>query len=381
MSSLAKRVQRGRRNLRKDRDETDPLDVEESSPSRAAKRRKRTRSSDPAEANNPPSATAVSRAYHANQSTEGDDDHVISQVTQQLKCQPVKASKDHANTIHEANRDGVKAYAKVAAQDWTFYITDLAVNIGREPEPSPQDDDEGEETNVHIDLGPSKMVSRDHASICFNSKDETWVLHIKGRNGAKVDGKSLKSRDLHPLSSGAVIEIANVEMMFVLPSEISPLHIHPAFLQRSGLSANIAKANAFPQQPMIAPTLAEYRKPGTPSSSQRRAASKIKSPSVTTPAVMVGAHGVDLSQDDNQHIKPQFSYAQMITQAILNSVDGKLNLNGIYTFIMKSYSYYRHQQAAGWQVSTFFRYPTSRCEKLSSYGVELPFANKTLFFF
>ncbi|PHH85783.1 hypothetical protein CDD83_11179 [Cordyceps sp. RAO-2017] len=66
---------------------------------------------------------------------------------------------------------------------------------------------------------------------------------------------------------------------------------------------------------------------------------------------MVGANRVDLGHDDNQHIKPQYSYAQMITQAIVHAPDGKLNLNGIYTFIMKNYAYYRYQQAAGWQNS------------------------------
>ena len=61
--------------------------------------------------------------------------------------------------------------------------------------------------------------------------------------------------------------------------------------------------------------------------------------------------GVDLSRDENKHFKPQYSYAQMITQAIMNAPDGKLNLNGIYTFITKKYAYYRHQPANGWQVS------------------------------
>ena len=64
------------------------------------------------------------------------------------------------------------------------------------------------------------------------------------------------------------------------------------------------------------------------------------------------AHGdVDLSLDENQHIKPQFSYAQMITQAIISTPEEKLNLNGIYNFIMSNYSYYRHQPAPGWQNS------------------------------
>lgn len=280
----------------------------------------------------------------------------MSQVTQHLRSQAVQASKDHANSIHEANGDGVKAYAKVAAQDWTFYITKLAVNIGRAPEAShsAQHPADADEDQVHIDLGPSKMVSREHATICFDSKDEKWFLQVKGRNGAKVDGQPVKSGSSHPLTSGEVIEIANVEMMFVLPSEISPLNVHSLFLQRAGLTASTPQSRpSSRRQPLLAPAPPEYKRPGTPPSAQSLRGSSAKSPAVSTPAVMVGANGADLSLDENQHIKPQYSYAQMITQAILNTPDGKLNLNGIYTFIMNSYSYYRHQQAAGWQVSCF----------------------------
>lgn len=64
----------------------------------------------------------------------------------------------------------------------------------------------------------------------------------------------------------------------------------------------------------------------------------------------MGTVDIDLSLDENRHIKPQYSYAQMITQAILNTEDEKLNLNGIYNFIMDRYSYYRYQTASGWQV-------------------------------
>ncbi|POR37114.1 Fork-head transcriptional regulator 2 [Tolypocladium paradoxum] len=345
MPPSAKRAQRARRDLRKDKDADSNVDIDDSSPSRPAKRRKKARSPDPAE------RSQLSGAHDASESPGTDDDQVVSQVTQQLKGQPVQAAKDHANAIHEANGDGVKAYAKVAAQDWTFYITKLSVNIGRAPETSPADDDE-DEGHVHIDLGPSKMVSREHASISFDPKDEKWLLQVKGRNGAKVDGQPLKPHASHPLTSGEVMEIGNVEMMFVLPSEISPLHVHPTFLQRCGLSPEASQAPASRRQPLLAPAPPDYKRPGTPPSTQRRrAASTAKSPAASTPAVMIGANGVDLSHDDNQHIKPQYSYAQMITQAILNAPDGKLNLNGIYTFIMNSYSYYRHQQPAGWQNS------------------------------
>lgn len=333
MPLSAKRPPRARRgDARKDR----LVQPDDSSPSRPTKRRKRASSPGPAAASSSHDRT--------------DDDHVVSQVTQQLKTQPVQAAKDHANAIHEANGDGVKAYAKVAAQDWTFYITKLSVGIGRAPDMSHADDHSADHGQVHIDLGPSKMVSRDHASICFDPKDEKWLLQVKGRNGAKVDGQAIKPHASRPLTSGQVIEIGNVEMIFVLPSEISPLHVHAMFLKRCGLNSDSLQPPAPRRQPVIAPPPPEYKRPGTPPSVQRRALSTKSPAAVSTPAVMVGANGVDLSHDDNQHIKPQYSYAQMITQAITNAPDEKLNLNGIYTFIMSNYSYYRHQQAAGWQV-------------------------------
>ncbi|TQV92378.1 forkhead transcription factor Fkh1/2 [Cordyceps javanica] len=342
MPPSTKRAQRGRRDLRFGRNtktisSTDAEMDPSSSPTRPAKRRKKAASPEP---------DRRSSNIDSDQTPPTDADQIVSQVTQQLNSQAVQASKDHANAIHEANGDGVKAYAKVAAQDWTFYITKLAVNIGRAPEiPQGPDEDEEDQDHVHIDLGPSKMVSRAHAAIVFDSKDEKWLLQVKGRNGAKVDGQPLKPRVSHPLTSGEVIEIGNVEMMFVLPSEISPLHVHPTFLQRCGLPTDTATSR---RQQAIAPAPADHKRPGTPPPTHRN---DFKSPAVSTPAVIIGASGVDLSLNENQHIKPQYSYAQMITQAILNAQDEKLNLNGIYTYIMDTYSYYRNQQAAGWQNS------------------------------
>lgn len=357
MPASAKRPQRARRDARKDTTAATPppADVDDSSPSRPAKRRKKAASParpDPAG----PATLAPAPRVPDDDTNPADDDQLVSQVLQQLKNQPVQASKDHSNAIYDANPDGVKAYAKVAALDWTFYITKLFVNIGRAAEAAPAgaptvDDDDPE--HVHIDLGPSKTVSRGHAAIRFDSKEEKWFLHVKGRNGARVDNQLVTSGQSHALTSGEVIEVGNVEMMFVLPSEITALHIHPSFLERAGLKAETPRARPSRRQPLIAPAPVDQQRPGTPpSASSRAAATSFDSPAATTPAVMVGANGADLSQDENQHIKPQYSYAQMITQAILNAPDGKLNLNGIYNFIMNTYSYYRRQQAAGWQVSS-----------------------------
>lgn len=349
MPASAKRLQRNRRDTLPEKMHGSSLEIDfeaelPSSPSRSAKRRRKTsRTSDPMERR-----ALQSDEYRHLQG--GEEDEIVSQVTQQLKSYPVQASKDHANVIHEANGDGVKAYAKVAAQDWTFYITKLSINIGRAPEIANNGDDENDSDQVHIDLGPSKMVSRSHAAIFFDSKDEKWFLQVNGRNGAKVDGQPVKSRSCHALTSGEVMEIGGVEMMFVLPySETSALRVHSSFLQRCGLAAQPQTGSFSRKRQMLAPTPTDYQRPGTPTSTIHTD-SIAKSPISATPTLIMGNGGADLSLDDNQHIKPQYSYAQMITQSILNAQDGKLNLNGIYTFIMNNYSYYRHQQAAGWQV-------------------------------
>lgn len=281
----------------------------------------------------------------------------MSRITPHLRTteEPVQASKDHANSIHEANPDGVKAYAKVAAQDWTFYITKLVVNIGRSPESS--FDDKEDPNYIHIDLGPAKIVSRNHAVIRFDTKAEEWCLDVVGRNGVKVDGTLVKPADTpHTLSSGEVLEIGGVEMMFVLPTDISPLHVDGKILERCGLSAERTAAQAPGRHALVGSASQDQKRPGTPPSAQGpRGSALSRTPGLSTPApVMVGVDGVDLSHDKNQHIKPQFSYAQMITQAIINSPDGKLNLSGIYDYIMSAYSYYRHQQPSGWQVRNHF---------------------------
>ncbi|KAG7140241.1 Fork-head transcriptional regulator 2 like protein [Verticillium longisporum] len=318
MPPSTKRIQRSRRNTHQA--QSPPERPEEPSPTRPSKRRKKAPEPPPSE----PAEDDESNLTADPSGPSNSDDQLLSQVVQHLaypKEGPIQASKDHANVIHEANQDGVKAYAKIAAQDWTFYVTKLNVNIGRAADPAAsgtqQQEDPESDDFVHIDLGPSKLVSRRHARIFFNSEDESWFLEVIGRNGVKANNSPLKQGTSRPLQSGEVLDVGGTEMMFVLPTEISTLHIHPIYLKRLGI----------PKQDVTSPI--------PPSSG----------------TLLLSANDVDLSQDDNRHIKPQFSYAQMITQAIINTPDGKLNLNGIYNFITANYAYYRHQPAAGWQNS------------------------------
>jgi hypothetical protein len=325
-------------------------------------------------------------------STLATDDALIAQVTQCLASITTQASKDHANALQESN-EHVEAYAKVAAQDWTYYIKHLTVNIGRTSEPvhsHPPTSDPEDDDFVHIDLGPNKVFSRQTAMIYFNPTPAKWYLRVKGRNGLKVNGATLKKDDApHLLSSGEVIEVGGIEMMFVLPANIGPLNIHDMYIQRIGHGAPppsrgqrsspapelrhalpappsgdssaqrnagralLATSQSRDFQQLIAPAPPDYKRPGTPPSAKTRTnVVQHKSPAYSSSGTMLmNPNDVDLSLDENKHIKPLFSYAQMITQAIISTQEQKLNLNGIYRYIMDNYAYYRNQEPGGWQVS------------------------------
>ncbi|KAK3505024.1 fork head domain-containing protein [Neurospora crassa] len=358
---------------------SDPV-TGDSSPSRPSKRRKKdddapTDLADEADS----SLVADQSALDMN-----DDDQVVARVIQYLEMpKNVQASKDHSNSIHESSQ-GVQAFAKIAANDWTYYIMSLNVNIGRSSEPiqatTGQSQEEDPSKVVHIDLGPNKQVSRQHALIYFKSTEEEWWLRVKGRNALKVDGVPWKVGDEGPLRSGEVIEIGGMEMMFVLPADISALQIKRDYLERAGIvppdsqvsprqarhplpsageshafqavspTSKAAPRNQGPQK-ALAPAPPDYRRRVTPPLNlPRPPMHRPVHEGLAGPLVMTN-NEVDLSLDENQHIKPQFSYAQMITQAIMNTEDQKLNLSGIYQFIMNRYSYYRHQPAGGWQNS------------------------------
>lgn len=310
-------------------------------------------------------------------------DLVVDKVSEHLAAHPqnllVQATQDHSNA-RLSGEDGINAFAKVVGLGWTFYVKKTTINIGRSSDPPQPVDPDDDEEFIHIDLGPSKMISRRHASIFFSSDYESgrWILRVKGRNGVRLNMAALPLDAVKPLGSGDVLEIAGIEMMIVLPEQ-EPLRIHENYLRRAGLSEKDLPAPAdatrasLPSstivrpsssqstyqakqaraQQAIAPAPPDYKRPGTPPSRNKAPSAAKPSPSRGNAAgsMILSTNDMDLSLDENRTIKPQYSYAQMITQAIMSTSEEKLNLNGIYNYIMNNYAYYRHQQPSGWQVS------------------------------
>ncbi|KAL7270328.1 transcription factor [Rhizina undulata] len=74
---------------------------------------------------------------------------------------------------------------------------------------------------VHIDLGPSKLISRNHATISYDMNGQhNWQLHVYGRNEVKIDDRMPKKDGNMVLRSGSILKIAGVQMMFVFQDTI-----------------------------------------------------------------------------------------------------------------------------------------------------------------
>ena len=311
----------------------------------------------------------------------------------------VTVAQTHSNAVGEKEygKQGVNAYAKISGRDWTYYVTTISVLFGRSPElharqglgaSSESRQGSAEELPIHIDLGPSKVVSRTHAELKYSVSDDTWHVHCLGRNGVRVNDRFLKRQESVVINNGAVITIAGTEMLW-RPAK-GKLEIHQMFIDRmvldqnnEGLDEELGSHAPHPQRtgpqpappaganpynayylptgsnyggrPAIAPAPANMARPVTPDPSPPKrtvntASGKKRSPGYKRGIMMESTEQIDYSLDSSKDIKPQCSYASMITWAILSTEDQALSLNGIYNWIKAHYAYYRLVNS-GWQVS------------------------------
>ena len=300
------------------------------------------------------------------------------------------ATTEYANEKNQPDTEKVSAYAKIAGREWTYFVVDQVVNIGRPPDngkdppsvaaSSPLADMK-EMLPVHIDLGPSKIISRHHASLFYDSEFPEgggWHVRVNGRNGVRVNGHLLKRGASQLLSCGDIMEIAGTQMMFVTPGDkavIDPYFVEKAKQLASGEDWSAAQhAHPDPVQratrppgtlysttgnhPPLAPAPAGYfKRATTPPVDQKDGRHQRgvfdsrppPSPLYNRGLVMESTQDIDYSKDAAKDLKPPFSYATMIAQAIFSSEEEKLTLSNIYAWISERYAFYRHSNS-GWQV-------------------------------
>jgi hypothetical protein len=308
----------------------------------------------------------------------------------------VAAVRDWANTnIEDRHGNIVSAYAKICGRDWTYYVKSPTVHIGRPPDgsrpstaldtPPPLQADYS--NTVHIDLGPSKLVSRLHAKLFFDQEDSKWHVTVNSRNGVKVNDESLRQGQQRVINSGDVMDIAGTQMMFVAAE--GQAVIHPMFLEHLQLSGHghmdssraddygeaqseslLQEVDSSPSlanstlrsrgngQPLIAPAPPDFIRPSTPTRSPKKlgkAGSALKqSPGYGRGIMMESNENIDYRSSATRDIKPNWSYSTMISQAIMSTEEQVLCLDGIYKWIMANFSYYRYSNV-NWQVCNFYR--------------------------
>jgi len=76
-------------------------------------------------------------------------------------------------------------------------------------------------------------------------------------------------------------------------------------------------------------------------------------PVKSVPVFKASGHGggrpLVVNRSPRDEAKPPYSYAQLIVQAIMSTVDKQLTLSGIYAYITHNYPYYKATDK-GWQV-------------------------------
>ena len=312
-------------------------------------------------------------------------DSVVSYL--QVSKEVVVARTEHSNEkVQSTSPHKVSAYAKIAGRDWTYFVREQSVNFGRPPDDRPTLNgasspiaDLKDVLPVHIDLGPSKIVSRHHASIYYDADfpegEGGWHVRVNGRNGVRVNNSLVKKSVRKQLKSGDIVEIAGTQMMFVTPGD--KVQIDPYFLERA--KALAAGEDIGPVQiqlepprvdsrndqshgfPNLAPAPPDFKRETTPPTqlndgkAQRGVFdSKMPmSPMYGRGMVMESTEAIDYSRDSAKDLKPPSSYAVMIAQAIFSSEDEKMTLANIYSYIADKYAFYRHSNS-GWQVRYFY---------------------------
>ena len=312
----------------------------------------------------------------------------------------IAASIEHKNQDDQDKT--IQAYAKIAGKDWTFYVTRTSVNIGRPPDgstkksteigtPSSPAYDTSDSFEVHIDLGPEKHVSRLHAKLFYNNETSKWVLQVNGRNGVKINGILKKKGEQANLTSGAVMDIAGTEMMFIDAS--NEPQIDAQYLER--LNEAVEEDLEHPVQqtpsatfPLARPDLsyyqAQYALPPTQTFSYASSAvaqppygvtsqltpkhSPSREPFYTQPSsnaqappremMMQSSGPIDYASDAARDIRPTCSYHNLIANAILSSPDECLTLDNIYNWIRSNFAWFRYNGNA-WKNSV--RHNLSLC--------------------
>ncbi|KAI0003041.1 hypothetical protein BJV74DRAFT_876417 [Russula compacta] len=277
--------------------------------------------------------------------------------------QRVSALIDDPSFNVEPISDKISAYYSLVFPTFTYYLQTLNVTIGRRCIPT-STASSSEQTQVDVDLGPLKSVSRLHARIEYEEEEERFVLVVLGRNGAWVDGAWCGKGNKVPLSERSQIQIASRTFHFVLPPPLAPEDSpspspHPSAARSRSPSVDITSLSPPSPLPSASP-------PPRPASPSPRKPPPLPPPIAQT---LPNSNAIGKAKStgkarrrpeapqprprpapEDMPPKPPFTYAQLCYRAI-KSLGGKATLQDIISWMMESFDWYRFNEKTGWEKS------------------------------
>ncbi|KAF8204887.1 hypothetical protein BJ912DRAFT_939653 [Pholiota molesta] len=302
--------------------------------------------------------------------------------TRTRTASPATAHEDaHHPTPPPVQQDKISAYYSLVFPHYTFYIQTLSITIGRRCAPNAANSSHPETSQVDVDLGALKSVSRLHAKIEYDQEEDRFVLIVIGRNGAWVDGVWSGAGTRAPLGERSQIQIASRTFHFVLPpppppeDTPSPSSQSSVHRQRSP-SVDITSISPPSSQPSHSPPPLEVKLPPpspepefeAPVSPPPKPKPKLKpQPQLPPQPELPNSNSIGKSNKTNSKKrkksdvdpppiierpkpedmppKPPFTYAQLIYRSI-KEIGGKATLQEICSWIMNTHEYYRYADGA-----------------------------------
>ncbi|RIA97453.1 fork head domain-containing protein [Glomus cerebriforme] len=261
----------------------------------------------------------------------------------------------------------IQAYAKLEGDNFCYYIKTLQVILGRKANGSDQ---------VDIHLGSTKAISRQHARLYYNFQEQRFELMIFGKNGAYINERFCEKGVTVPLENRTKIQIGEVVFSFLLPKmddeaatsittendtynmNSNTTYRDATFNQDSSTEYGQNYSNGY-----ITTTSQGYPHGytankidlldsgiGSSNTSQRSGSSTSSSSTQEDITEQHAIEKIDTSKYQSRQIKPPFSYASLIAQAIQSAPSKRMTLNAIYNWITTQYPFYKIAQN-GWQNS------------------------------
>ncbi|CAO3607034.1 unnamed protein product [Mucor fragilis] len=254
------------------------------------------------------------------------------------------ASKDNNSlqgpVVASIDPGSVQAYAKLEGEDLCYYMRTLQVSLGRKV---------SNPNNVDIPLGNTKSVSRQHARLFYNFSLQRFELMVFGKNGAFVNERFVERGVTVPLENKTKIQIGEMAFVFLLPKKEPD--------NSANKSSNAPKHNiedfgyiSTPHQLEKVMTNIQSAENHTSTSSPAHDDYNRDDNSIQDDNDQHSETSEATNPYNNKDIKPPYSYASLIAQAINSSSDKRMTLNGIYNYITTNYPYYQMAQN-GWQNS------------------------------